>query len=101
MFTVFNCSSYCFDGSNVTDVEFVNNHAATHGGGLHNFFGTMTFESGSLVTDNVAGKDGGGLYDEFDCCSVHLVTIANTSIITGNTPNNCAGDAAQISNCIG
>ena len=84
-----------------TDVEFVNNHAATHGGGLHNFFGTMTFESGSLVTDNVAGKDGGGLYDEFDCCSVHLVTIANTSIITGNTPNNCAGDAAQISNCIG
>jgi hypothetical protein len=85
-----------------SDVQLTNNHAATHGGGLYNRFGTMTSEAGSTVTDNVSGTgSGGGLYDEFDCCSVHLITIANTSVITGNTPNNCAGDSAQITNCMG
>ena len=59
----------------------------------------MTFQAGSSVTGNVSGTDsGGGLYDEFDCCSSHPVSIANTSIVTGNTANNCAGDMAQISN---
>ena len=81
--------------------QITGNHAATHGGGFYNRFGQITLQAGSSVSSNVTAGSGGGLYDEFDCCSQHPVTIATTTIITGNTPDNCAGDPDQTPNCVG
>lgn len=73
------------------------NHAATHGGGIYNRAGQVTLGRGTTVSDNVAGVRGGGLYQEFSIQSP--VTIATPTIVTGNTPDNCAG--GQVQNCIG
>jgi len=73
------------------------NHAATHGGGIYNRVGQVTLGRGTTVSDNVAGVGGGGLYQEFTIQSP--VTIATPEIVTGNTPDNCAG--GQIQNCVG
>ena len=71
------------------------NHAATHGGGIYNIGGQATLNAGSSVTGNVTAGTGGGIYNEDGFLSP--ITIANRTIVTGNTPDNCVG--GNISNC--
>jgi hypothetical protein len=79
-------------GSSVDD-----NNAAFNGGGIDAERGsTVTLEAGSRVTGNDAGQRGGGIFS-----SHATVTVADSSIVTDNDPNNCAvisGD--PIANCV-
>jgi len=78
------------------------NEAGFLGGGI---FATRdssaTLEAGSRVTGNRVtgndpGKGGGGLYNDHA-----TVTIANTSIVRDNDPDNCAGiSGLQTANCV-
>jgi hypothetical protein len=70
------------------------------GGGIYfSGDGTLTFGASTSVTRNSAGFDGGGIY-RIDH-GFGTITVPSTSIITGNTPNNCANNsfAPPVPNC--
>ena len=57
----------------------------------------VTLESGCEVTENTGGEMGGGIVS-----SRATVTLADTSIVTGNHPDNCGGMVGSpIVNCVG
>ncbi len=64
------------------------------GGGMSVLFGGVKFDEDSRVTENSAEGAGGGIYNNGG--AVALKTPQN---VTGNSPNNCAGDpVAQCEN---
>jgi hypothetical protein len=74
--------------------EVRGNEAADGGGIFNNGAGTaMAADSASRVTGNSARNAGGGICN-FDA----PVILASCAIVSGNTPNNCAGD--PVANCI-
>ena len=78
--------------SQVTGNETNPANASSEGGGIKITGGTVTL-SGSQVTGNTAAN-GGGIYNS---AGDTAVTVAPGSV-TGNTPNNCAGQA--VGNCV-
>jgi nitrous oxidase accessory protein NosD len=77
--------------------EVRGNEAATGGGIYNNGAGTtLTLDADSRIMGNTArnADGGGGLYNYNG-----TVTLASNAIISGNTPNNCAGTA--VANCTG
>ena len=103
------------DGSSVTG------NTASTGGGINTQNATVTMESGSSVSDNTATSLGGGFFVQNGTVTLQAgssvsgnnigginnanggtVNIATSTIVTGNTPNNCSGQAVSPpSNCIG
>jgi hypothetical protein len=78
--------------SQVTENEASPANASSEGGGIKIIGGTVTL-SGSQVTGNTAAN-GGGIYNS---AGDTAVTVEPGSV-TGNTPNNCAGQA--VGNCV-
>lgn len=76
------------------------NKSVFNGGGIFAARGsTAILEAGSHVTDNTAGggvDTGGGIFN-----AGATVTIADTSIVTDNDPDNCSGiSGVRTPNCI-
>ena len=75
----------------ITGSEITTNEAKGNGGGAFNNTpvmvnpGEVTFDAASRVQNNKAGTNGGGIFNEGE------ITL-NGATVTGNTPNNCAGD---------
>lgn len=78
-------------------VRIDRNKAGGHGGGIFAARpGAATFEAGSLVTDNKAAQGGGGLFNDRA-----PVTLADTTIVVDNDPQNCGGAfGTQTANCV-
>jgi hypothetical protein len=84
-----NDGTVTLDGSQVTGNEATG--ATSQGGGFYVNIGAVTL-TGTPVTGNTAAA-GGGIYRSGNA----TVTVAPGSV-TGNTPNNCAGNA--VANCV-
>jgi hypothetical protein len=63
------------------------NTAGNDGGGIFNDGGQTTLDGGT-VTGNDAGDSGGGIFNT----NGGTATLSNGASVTGNDPNNCAGD---------
>lgn len=77
-----------------TQVE--NNGSDGEGGGILHRGGTTTVASGCLIRGNTATA-GGGVYDGTGVAGD--VQLADSSIVTNNTPNNCF-PAGAVQNCV-
>lgn len=72
------------------------NHSANVGGGMYiSSGGTASLETGSSVTGNIADNLGGGVWN-----ALGTLNVADTTIVTGNVPNNCRGTPVPPT-CIG
>jgi hypothetical protein len=76
----------------LTASEVSGNEADTGGGVFNNGSGArITLDAQSRVTGNTASDTGGGIYNVNG-----TVTLASSTIVSGNTPNNCAGDTVPL-----
>jgi hypothetical protein len=72
------------NGTLVVKTSTISNNTAVLGGGIANVKGSVTL-SGSTVTGNTAGQDGGGIWS----FATNGATLAYTSTtISGNSPND-------------
>jgi hypothetical protein len=76
--------------------QVMGNGSDGEGGGILHRGGTTTVASGCLIQGNKA-TDGGGIFDATGVAGD--VQLADTFIVTNNTPNNCSPDGA-VQNCI-
>lgn len=76
--------------------QVVDNGSDGEGGGIMHRGGTTTVASGCIIQRNTA-TDGGGIFDATGVAGD--VQLADTFIVTENTPNNCS-PAGTIQNCI-
>jgi len=111
------------DGSNTVQNSIIRaNHANTNGGGIYNGQGGRTEAISTTIDLNVAGANGSGIYNAADSRLIldHTLVDLNTaasgggvfnaglasrvtstvSLITNNTPNNCAPPGA-VTGCVG
>jgi predicted outer membrane repeat protein len=72
----------------LTESTISGNSSTFNGGGISNLAGTIIFDGASRVTGNTAGESGGGIYNT----GGGNVTLDSSANVSGNTPNNCAGD---------
>jgi hypothetical protein len=76
--------------------QVIGNGSDAEGGGILHRGGTTTVASGCLIQGNTA-TDGGGIFDGTGVAND--IQLADTFIVTGNTPNNCSPNGA-VQNCI-
>jgi hypothetical protein len=67
----------------------VSTSQAQRGGGIFNTSGSSLTLQNTTITENAASTDGGGIFNDIS----GSVTLTSGSSVSGNTPNNCAGDA--------
>ncbi|HSM84528.1 MAG TPA: CSLREA domain-containing protein, partial [Candidatus Limnocylindrales bacterium] len=68
-------------------VTISGNHAGTTGGGIHTGAGIL-IDQGSLITSNVAGSDGGGLWSSV---SSETTTVSRSTIVSNSATGNGGG----------
>ena len=86
---IYNKSELCIKGK----VKINNNKAATSGGGILDDSANCTvalYLYGAEITDNVAGKKGGGVYHHYGS-----LLLANLNMIMDNTVQNADGKSAN------
>jgi hypothetical protein len=66
----------------------VSTNQAQRGGGIFNTSGSSLTLQNTTVTENAASTDGGGIFND----TSGSVTLTSGSSVSGNMPNNCAGD---------
>jgi predicted outer membrane repeat protein len=85
---VYNVGTLTLIASDISD------NRSGHGGGLFND-AKVTADAASRIMGNSATTSGGGIYND----SEGTVTLANSAIVSDNSPTNCGGKA--VPNCIG
>ena len=76
--------------------QVIGNGSDAEGGGILHRGGTTTVASGCLIQGNTA-TDGGGIFDGTGVAND--IQLADTFIVTRNTPNNCSPNGA-VQNCV-
>lgn len=75
-------------GAVLDNVTMTDNQAGEFGGGISTRYAFSPTLTNSTITGNSAGTTGGGIYKWIDALPV---TVDPSSTVTGNTPNDCAG----------